>query len=381
MKRSLTLFRAELPDHVYVELVRSLFETLLPSVVMSVLFVGVATLAIGVTGNPALLALGVAGAVASAVRLAVVIACRRGGIEQRITDRAGAARHERIFGICYLSFALLLGLFGAAAVAVGPVGLHMVVAAMLVGYAAGVAAGISLRPAIGAASMVLAVVPSALVCLWRLETFHLTLALVLVTLLAGGLQSMAARYRAEIDKIETRRAISRLARHDHLTALPNRLGLAERFEEVVADCGPECLFAVHCVDLDRFKPVNDRHGHPIGDQLLRLVANRLSGNLRSGDLAARFGGDEFVVLQCGLRHADEADLFARRLTRSLSEPYAIANAMITVGASVGYVVSQGDEPLELLLSQADNALYAIKALGGGAAAHSAARIGKATIAG
>ena len=379
MRRSFLQPSTSLSDQAYVELVQSLFASLLPSVVMTTLFAGVAALTIRATGDELLVLLGLAGTVVSAMRLAVVFLSRSSGIDQRITDRGSARRHERAFGLCYTGFALILGLFGARAMALGHTGAHMVVSALLVGYAAGVAAGVSLRPRIAATSMLAAVVLPAATSLVRLETFHVALAIVLLALLAGGLHSVQARYRVEVDKIEMRRTISGLARRDHLTGLPNRLGLAERFEEVTRANASDCLIAVHCIDLECFKPVNDRHGHPVGDELLRLVARRLSGSLRQGDLAARVGGDEFIVLQGGMRHPDEADLLARRLAKILSEPYAMNDLALSVGVSVGYVVSSCGDILEDCVQRADNALYAIKAAGGGAAGHSELEVGKALV--
>ena len=380
MRRSFLQPSGSLSDQAYVELVRSLFAMLLPSVVMSLLFVGVAVLAVATTDDFDLLLLGVVGTAGSLVRLTVVIACRRQGLVRQITDRASAAHRERLFGATYTVFAFVLGLFGARVMVLTNLGLHMVAAALLVGYAAGAAAGVSLRPRIGGTSMVLAVVPAAIVCLTSLQLYHVALGVVLLALLVGGLQNMQARYRAELEKIEMRRTISGLARTDPLTGLHNRLALTEQFDEAVSSGNePGCLVAVHCLDLDRFKPVNDTYGHLAGDELLRLVAGRLTGSLRQKDIACRVGGDEFVILQCGMRHPDEAELLARRLTRSLGEPYQVDGHAVSVGASIGYVVSRCDEPLEELLARADNALYGIKAIGGGAAAHSDVKISKATL--
>lgn len=367
MSRGPIFQRPGVSDEAYVELVRSLYGTLLPAVVMSGLFVGVALLAYRATGDGTLLALGIVGLLASVLRLGVALLGRR-QVERRIGDRAAARTHERRFGGAYVAFAVIIGLFAARALLLPNVGLHMVVAALLVGYAAGVAAGVSLRPRIGGTSMLAAVMPPALVCLASMQIFHVALGIVLLALLAGGLQSMRARYRSEVEKIEMRREISGLARRDHLTGLPNRLGLHEAFERATAAHALDCLVAVHCLDLDRFKPVNDQFGHLVGDELLRMVAGRLAGSLRHGDIAVRTGGDEFVVLQCGLRHADEAELLARRLNRAIAEPYAILGHSLSVGVSVGYVVSSCDEPLRHLLERADHALYEAKGLGGNGAA-------------
>ena len=294
---------AGLSDQIYCELVRSLYGTLVPSLVMSMLFIGVVGLAVRVTGDRILFALGIVGTILTGCRVAILIVGRR-PIDERIFNRHDTVIRERRFAICYVGFAMAVGIFGARTMALPSVSLQMVVSALIVGYAAGVAAGISLRPRIGGASMLLAVVPPALTAVATAETFHVALGIVLVVLLVGGLQSIHARYVAEIEKIGIRQLMSGLARLDHLTGLPNRLGLAEEFDEATLLIEPGCLIAIHCLDLDRFKPVNDRYGHPVGDELLRLVAERLAGNLRGGDIAARIGGDEFVVLQRGMHHRD-----------------------------------------------------------------------------
>ncbi|MEJ7661853.1 MAG: GGDEF domain-containing protein [Hymenobacter sp.] len=160
----------------------------------------------------------------------------------------------------------------------------------------------------------------------------------LLALLAGGLQNMQVRYRTELEKIELRRAISGLARLDPLTGLQNRLGLCERFDEIAAGDDADGTLALHCLDLDQFKPVNDRYGHLAGDELLRLVSRRLDSSIRQGDCAARIGGDEFVILQRGMRHPDDADHFARRLYAALGEAYQIGAHSVIVGVSIGYVI-------------------------------------------
>lgn len=378
MKRPSALRPIKLSDQAHAELVRSLFATLLPSVLMSMLFVGVAMLATYDTADLVLLGLTIVGTILSAFRLGVVF-FGRCDIDQRTADRASAAAQERRFGASYIAFALVLGLFGARAMMIPLHGLHMVISALLVGYAAGVAAGISLRPRIGSVSMMLAVVPAAAVSLTQPDTFHIALGIILFVLLVGGLNSMHVRYRGEVEKIELRRTMSGMARHDHLTGLSNRLGLAEAFEDATGGNDPGCLIAIHCLDLDRFKPVNDSFGHPVGDKLLQSVATRLIGSIRQGDIAARIGGDEFVVLQRGMRHEDEAELLAIRLVRGLGEAYDIDDHEILIGASIGYVVSHCSDSIDELITRADNALYAIKGIGGGAAAYSHTRVDKVSV--
>lgn len=159
-----------------------------------------------------------------------------------------------------------------------------------------------------------------------------------------------------------------LARHDDLTGLPNRLALRSHFE-VVAKGDRLDRIAVHCLDLDRFKPVNDRYGHPVGDALLKAVAGRLARLLRADDLAVRVGGDEFIILQVDVDHADQADMLARRIQRTIGAPYTIGGHHITIGTSVGYALSPDDgRSLEQLIASADAALCRIKRRGGGIAA-------------
>ena len=356
-----------LPDDTYVELVRSLFQTLLPASIMGILFIGVAVLVHDHTPDRVISVLAILGGVASLIRVGFILYH-----ERRLTDASlgmrEADRTERHFAITYLAFAALLGLFGARTFQVSTVEMQMVVAALVVGYAAGVAAGISLRPWIGIPSVVLAVVPVFVMSTLRFDVPHLALSIVLAALLAGGINSMAARYRSETEKITMRRTFASLARRDHLTGLANRLALSERFDELAAAAVRPDEVAVHCLDLDRFKPVNDRHGHPVGDALLVAVAGRLQGLLRNHDIAARLGGDEFMVLQTNMKHRGEAELMAHRIVRVLGEPYRLGDMIISVSASVGYVVAdECGEQLDALINCADNALCQVKQRGGGAA--------------
>lgn len=101
----------------------------------------------------------------------------------------------------------------------------------------------------------------------------------------------------------------------------------------------KCLVVVHCLDLDRFTPVNDRFGHPVGDALLREIATRIAAVVRDGDIAARLGGDEFAVVQGGVGHSGEAEFFAWRLARVISAPNLIDGKSIEIGISLGYATS------------------------------------------
>ncbi len=171
------------------------------------------------------------------------------------------------------------------------------------------------------------------------------------------------------DITERRRAeakISHMARHDALTNLPNRVLFREHMEESLGRLRRDESLAVLCLDLDRFKHVNDTLGHPIGDDLLQAVAVRLLGCVRESDVVARLGGDEFAVVQIGCNQPAEAAQLAARIIDVLSAPYDLKNHHVVVGASIGVAVTptDGSDPDQLLKS-ADLALYRAKADGRG----------------
>ena len=160
--------------------------------------------------------------------------------------------------------------------------------------------------------------------------------------------------------------ISHLARYDELTALPNRVNFRDEIERLLnAPREPDQLSALLFVDLDQFKQVNDTLGHPCGDQLLCLVAERMREMLRPEDFVARFGGDEFVVFQQNIRSAEDAAGLARRIVDSLSERYKIDNHLVEIGASVGIAMTSPGVSADTLLKNADMALYKAKADGRG----------------
>jgi diguanylate cyclase (GGDEF)-like protein len=156
--------------------------------------------------------------------------------------------------------------------------------------------------------------------------------------------------------------IIHLAQHDSLTGLPNRRLLADRLSEAIAHQGPGG--AVLLVDLDRFKNVNDRHGHAFGDRVLVQAANRMRGIVPEADLVARIGGDEFCVLQAAQAEPETAEALARELVRLLSEPYGIEGEEVVLGASVGIARYPADgTSVDRILTRADTALYRAKESG------------------
>jgi diguanylate cyclase (GGDEF)-like protein/PAS domain S-box-containing protein len=167
------------------------------------------------------------------------------------------------------------------------------------------------------------------------------------------------------DVTERRHAEARIvfmARHDALTNLPNRVLFAERIEQALAQMGRGNGFAVLCLDLDHFKQVNDTLGHPVGDELLRAVAERLQACAREIDTVARLGGDEFAIVQREVKHPEDAAILARRIVEVVSAPYQLEGQCVTIGVSIGIALAPADGALcERLLKNADLALYRAKA--------------------
>ncbi len=167
--------------------------------------------------------------------------------------------------------------------------------------------------------------------------------------------------RGEYGRGDVQRLIAELAFKDPLTGLANRNLLKERIDQALARARRGEGFALHYIDLDRFKPINDHYGHEAGDGVLIEVALRLQAAVREVDTVARVGGDEFVVLQSNARSATAASELAVRLMELFKPTITIKDIAHAVGASIGVAVSDiTANSMDEMLRRADAALYVSK---------------------
>jgi diguanylate cyclase (GGDEF)-like protein len=172
-----------------------------------------------------------------------------------------------------------------------------------------------------------------------------------------------------MDVIQRKRAqtrIEHLAYHDALTQLPNRVLLADRLQQAMAQVRRDGKrLAVCYLDLDEFKPINDAYGHEQGDQVLIEVARRLRESVRAGDTVARLGGDEFALLLSDLADIEECEHTLNRVMTTLQASFTIAGQSVHLGASLGVTLYPDDDAdPDLLLRHVDQAMYEAKQAGG-----------------
>lgn len=258
-----------------------------------------------------------------------------------------------------------IGIIAAVCFRQPDISIHVVATALVFGYATGIVCRASVRPWIAAGAVLASAAPAIIALAFTQTTEAWVVSLVMAIFALGSMETIAHTYRNARGHILAKLLMTTLARRDPLTELANRLALEEAFARTVgAGTG---LIAAHAFDLDGFKSLKDRHGHTAGDQLLKLLADRLRTILEDGDTASRVGGDEFVVLQVGARSHDEIAACASSIHHALTQPYEIGTAMTQVSVSLGYSFARREDSpsLQDLIQAADLASYRAKQTGGG----------------
>ena len=196
---------------------------------------------------------------------------------------------------------------------------------------------------------------------WRLRQ-----AVVLFSAFGATVLTAIATVRVARRRRRVERELLALSRRDALTGLANRRALSEALDAICEE--EDAAFALHVLDLDRFKSVNDTYGHLVGDELLQLAAGRLVALVGEDDLVARLGGDEFAILQRVSCFETDAPKLANRVNAAMANPFPIAGLLVSIGATVGVASGgvDGRSAVELMRA-ADLALYAAKGDGRGCA--------------
>ncbi len=184
-------------------------------------------------------------------------------------------------------------------------------------------------------------------------------------LLVRTLRHARERHRILTDLAQSRRHEHYLATHDSLTALPNRLALMDHLLRTLAYAArTQTQLAVLFLDLDRFKNINDSLGHEMGDELLRIVSQRLVRLLRKSDMVARLGGDEFIIMLRGIKRELDAARAAQEITEAMMSPFLLDGQEYRVTASIGIAIYPEDgTTIDVLMRNADTAMYHAKELG------------------
>ncbi len=303
-----------------------------------------------------------------AVRVASAMAYRDTSEEQRTASARG---WEQLYESCAWLFAALLGLLTYLTITrEADVQLHLLSAVMTTGYAAAISGRNAGRPAIAIGQLSLAAAPltvalaqgSNLAC-WTLAFANFLFILAMIEITLQTYKAVLKATTSAHNQAQLAQRFERLAQIDSLTGLRNRFALKSSLEQLLELGGGANSASLLWIDLDRFKEVNDTLGHPVGDQLLRVVAERLQGVAREQDCLARFGGDEFVLLAAGADRS-EAKALADRILALFATPVTVDGAALHVSASIGIVtVPHAGLDAEILLKYADMALYHAKATG------------------
>ncbi|WP_315759603.1 MULTISPECIES: GGDEF domain-containing protein [unclassified Bradyrhizobium] len=282
----------------------------------------------------------------------------------RLSDR-DVILWEKVYAAGAAAFGLALGALTFRAFQLNDAPGAWIAFGLSMSYCVGMVSRAAIRPWVVLTTTAVLLAPTLIAGLMRPELPYQLGAVLLVLFWFSIREASRHLSTAFIERLEAKHALARQANHDFLTGLPNRAAFLAALERAVG------TIAIIAIDLDGFKPVNDRHGHHAGDELLRQVATRLSSCVGPGGLAARFGGDEFMLLRPVARGAngrDEALGLAREAVRSLSMPFLLSDIPVVIGASAGLLVNDrplADEAMDEVLREVDSALYAAKRAGGG----------------
>ena len=282
-------------------------------------------------------------------------------------DLTSMKRWEFVALLGAWAFSAVVGVTGAYSLTFHPgTDVEILINCCVMGYIAGVSSRNASRPLITIGQISFTCVPFTFALILRADIAHLVLAVFIGILYIGTIVVCRSVFENFVSRHEAFKRIEMLAQRDALTGLLNRAAFLNLLERQFATDGEiRNEIALIAIDLDRFKDINDTLGHPVGDAVLKDVADRILSALRPGDEVSRVGGDEFLVMLAGDR-ALELDDVARRILASFSDPFVVKMTRTVCGGSIGFAIAPRDgATLDALLRNADLALYEAKKRGRG----------------
>lgn len=351
---------SEAASHIRREMGEILFRQPLPVVSISIAFATLTTAMAVDQHDPVLYVFALLGSLWSVGRIAILYAFAR---RYRPRDYE---KWEKVYAFGSLVFSVILSSTVGYVFIWGSGASQVLAAALLFAYGGGLVARTSIVPWICRTSLAIAVIISTIALIVADNPVNSVLLVLVALMFIGGVSTTNVIYNAMYGYIDGQRRLDLAVNTDALTGLPNRAALKKHISDCVELRSNGGLLGAHFIDLDRFKQVNDTHGHIIGDEVLRFAAERIASSVREQDFVSRYGGDEFVVVQSELNRRQDAELLGQRLVARLSEPYEIDGRRIEIGASDGIaLVAAGDTAAIDLLALSDAALYQAKKAGRG----------------
>ncbi|HXH15602.1 MAG TPA: EAL domain-containing protein [Sphingomonas sp.] len=325
------------------------------------------------SGHSLMIACAAAIAIVACIRVGDAVRLKR-RIPAKASQQSGpretsTGRHEVFYRAGALSYSALLGAFGLLTLVETSDGvLQLLSVTTAIGYAAGIAGRNAGRPWIALSQLCFASLPLAVGLIVSLEPLKIVLAVVIILFVVAMMDITLQTYGVILkattvsrEKVALAEHHAAVARRDDLTGVANRTAFRERFEARLQalDGGAQWL-AIHWIDLDRFKEINDSFGHLAGNALLACIARRLDEAFGGSGIVARLGGDEFAVV-CEIEHKIAATAIGRRIIDLVEQPVQHDGRLLRVGASLGIAIAPADgADADTLLKNADLALYRAK---------------------
>jgi diguanylate cyclase (GGDEF)-like protein len=347
------------------ELVRALYSTPKSIFIAVVVAATIMAIAAGLSGDQIYGLFATAFLITGGARAVTIALYQRAGHDPN--DAVAIKRWELRALLGAWTFAALVGSVGAYTLAAHPGSeLEILISCCVMGYIAGISSRNASRPVISVGQITFTCIPFTIALLACADVVHLLLAGFIAVLYLSTIMICRSVFDNIVSRHIAFRKIEVIAQRDALTDLWNRAAFLELLERhIQAIQGTRNIIALISIDLDRFKDINDTLGHPVGDTILKDVANRIRSVLRPGDEIARIGGDEFLVM---LLTTDvlEVDATAKRILAIFSSPFKVNTRQNSCGASIGYAVAPMDgSTLETLFRNSDLALYEAKRQGRG----------------